>query len=190
MNIRDMALTSLFAALLAVSAQISFPLGPVPVTLQILFILLAGMVLGRRLGPASVAIWVLLGVFGLPVFAQGKAGAAVLIGPTGGYILGYFICTYIVGYVAENFRLTYKATTIAMFAGLAAIYGLGLAGFMLSFHYVLHKAITLDQALNLAVLPFLPLDFFKMLIAVYGGVRIRRALVKAGLLATEQLHSN
>lgn len=186
MNTRDMALTSLFAALHAVSAQVAIPLGPVPIVMQIFFVLLAGMVLGRRLGPVSIAVWVLLGVFGLPVFAQGKAGAAVLIGPTGGYIFGYFLCTYIVGYVAEHCELIYKTISIGMIAGLTVIYGLGLAGFMLSFHYVLHKALTLEEALNLAVWPFLPLDLLKMIAAVYTGVHVRRALVKAGLIAAKQ----
>lgn len=187
MNARAMTLVSLFAALLTVSAQVAIPLGPVPVVLQILFVLLAGMVLGRRLGPLSIAVWVLLGVFGLPVFAQGKAGAAVLIGPTGGYIIGYFFCTYIVGYAAEHFELTYKTIALAMFAGLGVIYVLGLAGFMLSFHYVLHKTVTLGQAVQLAVVPFLPLDVLKAAAAAYVGVRVRRALLKAGLIACKQL---
>ncbi len=186
MQTRSMALTSLFAALMAVSAQVSIPIGPVPITMQVMLVLLTGMVLGSRLAPASVAIWVLLGVFGLPVFAQGKAGAAVLIGPTGGYIFGYFVCTYIVGYIAEHFELSYKYTALAMLAGLAVIYGVGLAGFMLSFQYVLHKAITLEKALNLAVLPFLPLDLVKAAAAVYIGVRVRRALLKAGLVESRQ----
>lgn len=185
MNTKNMALTSLFAALLAVSSQVSIPLGPVPFTMQVMFVLLAGMILGKRLGPASVVVWVLLGVFGLPVFAQGKAGAAVLIGPTGGYIFGYFACTYIVGYVAEHFELNYKHTAAAMLLGLAVIYGIGLAGFMLSFQYVLHKAMPLEKALNLAVWPFLPLDFVKTLAAVYVGVRVRRALLRAGLVLSK-----
>ncbi|WP_371376645.1 biotin transporter BioY [Sporomusa aerivorans] len=187
MQTKNMALTSLFAAILAVSAQVSIPIGPVPITLQVMFVLLAGIVLGSRLGPASVAVWVLLGVFGLPVFAQGKAGAAVLIGPTGGYILGYFICTYIVGYVAEHFEVSYKNTTLAMLAGLAVIYGVGLAGFMLSFQYVLHKAMTVDRALQLAVWPFLPMDIVKAAAAVYTGVKVRRALIKARLMTVKRL---
>ena len=187
MNTRDMALTSLFAALLAGTAQLAIPVGPVPVAFQILFVLLAGVVLGPKLGPASIAVWVLLGVFGLPVFAQGKAGAAVLIGPTGGYIVGYFVCTYIVGYAAEHFELTYKNMGIAMFAGLAAIYGIGLLGFMLSFQYVLQKAMSLDKAISLAVVPFLPFDVLKAIMAVYGGVRVRRALLRAGLIECKQL---
>lgn len=182
MRTRSMMLTSLFAALLAVSSQISIPIGPVPVTMQVMLVLLAGMVLGSRLGSASVVVWVLLGVFGLPVFAQGKAGAAVLIGPTGGYIFGYIVCAYIVGYVAEHFELTYKYTACSMLVGLAVIYSFGLAGFVLSFQYVLHKAMSLDRALNLAVLPFLPFDLIKTTAAVYVGVRVRRALLKAGLL--------
>ncbi len=188
MNTKNMTLTSLFAALLAVSAQVSIPLGPVPITMQVMFVLLAGIILGKRLGPASIAVWVLLGVFGLPVFAQGKAGAAVLIGPTGGYILGYFVCTYIVGYVAEHFELTYKHTAIAILTGLAAIYIIGLAGFMLSFQYVLHKAMPLERALNLAVWPFLPLDIVKAAVSVYIGVRVRRALLKSGLVTIKQLN--
>ncbi|SMD04764.1 biotin transporter BioY [Sporomusa malonica] len=187
MNTRNMALTSLFAALLAVSSQVSIPLGPVPIVMQVMFVLLAGIILGKRLGPASVAVWVLLGVFGLPVFAQGKAGAAVLIGPTGGYIFGYFVCTYIVGYVAEHFEPNYKYTAAAMFTGLAVIYVSGLAGFMLSFQYVLHNPMPLEKALNLAVWPFLPLDLVKTLAAVYVGVRVRRALLKAGLVLSKPI---
>lgn len=182
MNLRAMMLAGLFAALLTVSAQVAIPIGPVPVILQILFVLLAGAVLGKRVGMASIAVWVMLGLFGLPVFAQGKAGAAVLIGPTGGYIFGYFVCAYIVGYVAEHFELTYKTMAVAMFVGLVMIYGIGLLGFMLSFQYVLHKAMTWQQAINLAVLPFLPFDLLKLVIAIYCGVRIRRALLKAGLI--------
>lgn len=182
MQIRSITITSLFVALLAISSQVAIPIGPVPIVMQVMVVLLTGMVLGSRLGPVSVAVWVLLGVFGLPVFAQGKAGAAVLIGPTGGYIFGYFVCTYIIGYVAEHFELTYTHTALAMLAGLAIIYGSGLVGFMLSFQFVLHKAMTLEQALNLAVLPFLPLDLIKTVAAVYVGVRVRRALLKAGLI--------
>lgn len=186
MQARSMVMTSLFAALLAVSSQISIPIGPVPITMQVLLVLLLGMVLGSRLGPASLAVWVLLGIFGLPVFAQSKAGAAVLIGPTGGYIFGYFICAYIVGYVAEHFELTYKNTAVAMFFGLVVIYVIGLGGFMLSFEYVLNKPMTLERALQLSVLPFLPLDIMKAIAAVYLGVRVRRSLIKAGLLTSEQ----
>ncbi|MDF2568606.1 MAG: bioY [Sporomusa sp.] len=187
MNTKNMALTSLFASLLAVSSQVSIPLGPVPITMQVMLVLLAGMILGKRLGPASIAVWVLLGVFGLPVFAQGKAGAAVLIGPTGGYIFGYIACAYIVGYVAEHFELNYKYTAIGMLAGLALIYSIGLAGFMLSFQFVLQKAMPLEKALNLAVWPFLPLDLAKTVAAVYVGVRVRRALLKAGLVSSKQI---
>ncbi|BBB91301.1 MAG TPA: biotin transporter BioY [Methylomusa anaerophila] len=182
MNVRGMVLTGLFAALLAVSSQVSIPIGPVPITLQVMFVLLAGMVLGSRLGFASVVVWVMLGVFGLPVFAQGKAGAAVLIGPTGGYIFGYMVCAYFVGYIAENYEPTYKRIMPAMLAGLGLIYAMGLLGFMLSFEFVLNKAMTIDKALSLAVLPFLPLDLLKTVAAAYIGVRLRRALTRAGLI--------
>ena len=87
MSLRNKMLVSLFAALLCVSSHVVLPIGPVPVTLQVLFVLLAGAVLGAEMGALSVVIWIMLGAFGLPVFAGGKAGPMVLIGPTGGYLL-------------------------------------------------------------------------------------------------------
>ena len=91
MSLRKKMLVSLFAALLCVSSYVVIPIGPVPVTLQVLFVLLAGAVLGAKMGALSVVIWVMLGAFGLPVFAGGKAGPMVLLGPTGGYLLGFVI---------------------------------------------------------------------------------------------------
>ncbi|MCX7780957.1 MAG: biotin transporter BioY [Negativicutes bacterium] len=183
MATRYMALTGLFAGLLAVSSQISFPLGPVPHTMQVFFVLLAGLLLGSRWGFASVAVWVALGVFGLPVFAQGKAGVAVLAGPTGGFLVGFAVCAFLVGKLTENADHGYLRTLAIMLAGLFVVYAIGLAGFMLSFHYFLHKPMTLDKAVTLAVAPFLPFDIVKACMAAYIGNRVKRALMRAGYSA-------
>lgn len=182
MSIRNMMLIGLFAALQTVSSQVSIPIGPVPVTLQVMFVLLAGMVLGSRRGCASVALWAFLGVLGLPVFAQGKAGFAVLIGPTGGFIFGMTACAYLVGWAAERLEMGYGRAAGIMLAGLTILYGLGLIGFLLSFQYVLQKPMTLEKAMALAVWPFIPFDLLKAAAAAYLGVRIRRSLSQAGLL--------
>lgn len=183
MPIRNMVLTGLFAALLAISSQISIPLGPVPHTLQIFFVLLSGLVLGSRWGFASVAVWILLGLFGLPVFAQGKAGAAILVGPTGGFLLGFMFSAYIVGLLTESAATPALVRTVGvMLVALIAAYGIGLIGFMASFQYFLHKPMTWDKALSLSVLPFIPFDIVKSLMAAYVGVRVRRALARAGYL--------
>ncbi|MBU1291753.1 biotin transporter BioY, partial [bacterium] len=96
-----MTLVSLFAALTAVGAFISIPIYPVPLTLQTLFTLLAGMTLGSVMGTSSQIIYVMLGVIGLPVFAGFKAGIGILFGPTGGFLFGFIICAFIVGKIME-----------------------------------------------------------------------------------------
>lgn len=81
--------TAMMAALIVVGAIIQLPIGPIPVTLQTLFVVLAGLILGPRYGSAAMLLYILAGAIGLPVFAGGKAGLAHLFGPTGGYLLGY-----------------------------------------------------------------------------------------------------
>ncbi|MGI6091953.1 MAG: biotin transporter BioY [Negativicutes bacterium] len=182
MTTRNMILAGLFAALLALSSQIAIPIGPVPHTLQIFFVLLAGIVLGSRLGSISVAVWVLLGSFGLPVFAQGKGGLAVLAGPTGGFLFGFIIAAFLVGWLAENSKLTTGRTAIYMLTGLVAAYIIGVGGFMASFKYFLNKPMTLKTAVSVAVVPFMPFDIVKALMAAYIGTRVRQALIRSGLI--------
>lgn len=184
MPIRNMILAGLFAALLAISSQVSLllPLSPVPHTLQIMFVLLAGVVLGSRWGSTSVVVWVLLGVFGLPVFTQGKAGVAVLAGPTGGFLLGFILCALLVGWLTERSSPSLVKTALVMYGGLAVVYLVGLVGFMASFAFFLHKPMTWGQATTLAVLPFLPYDIVKSFVAAYVGVRVRKALIRAGYI--------
>ncbi|MDQ1330177.1 MAG: biotin transport system substrate-specific component, partial [Thermodesulfobacteriota bacterium] len=92
-----MAYASLLAALTAVGAYIAIPVGPVPIVLQSLFILLAGLLLGSTWGVAGVGIYLLAGAFGLPVFAGGAGGIGRFLGPTGGYLLGFLPAVYIIG---------------------------------------------------------------------------------------------
>ena len=135
MTLRKKMLVSLFAALLSVSSYIIIPLGPMPVTLQVLFVLLAGAVLGAKLGPMSVLVWIALGVFGLPVFAGGKAGPIALLGPTGGYLLGFVLCAWTVGAMTRNGCASKLRTAAAMLLGISLMYIVGLVGFMASFTF-------------------------------------------------------
>lgn len=178
MSIRNMMITGLFAALLAVSSQVSIP-GPVPHTLQIVFVLLAGLILGPRWGAASVIVWILLGIFGLPVFSQGKAGLATLAGPTGGFLAGFVICAWLVGRFTVK-ETGYLQTTAIMLGSLVVVYAVGLVGFMASFTWFLQKPMTVEKATAVAVLPFIPFDAIKAVAAAYLGLRLRRALHKAG----------
>lgn len=181
-------LVSLFAALLCVSSYVIIPIGPVPITLQVLFVLLAGSVLGAEMGALSVAIWILLGSFGLPVFAGGKAGPMVLVGPTGGYLLGFVLCAWIVGRMTGGNCASKVRTGFAMLVGLSVAYSVGLAGFMASFAFFLQKPMTLQQALTIAVYPFVPLDLVKLAIAAGVSPVLLSALDRAGF--SEARHEN
>lgn len=186
MTMRGKTMAALFAALLCISSYVAIPLGPVPVTLQILILLLAGTVLGARLGLISVLLWLALGIVGLPVFAGGKAGPMVLVGPTGGYLLGYLCCVYCVGKLAGRRPVSYVRAGAAMILGLVSIYVCGLFGFMASFQYFLHKPMTLQQALSLAVYPFIPFDLGKAVIAALVTPTLQKALGQAGLSQNEK----
>lgn len=107
---RDLVLCALFAALSAAGAFIRIPLPGVAFTLQTLFVLLAGMLLGRRLGPVSIGVYLLTGLFGLPVFTGG-GGPAYVLRPSFGYLLGFLLSAWLTGFLTE--RLTAKAPDLA-----------------------------------------------------------------------------
>ncbi len=123
---RDLALAALFAALTSVGALVSIPVfGPVPFTLQVLFVLLAGLVLGARLGALSVVAYVVVG-FAAPVYAQGASGPGALAGPAGGYLVGFVVAAYVVGALAERSRARTLWPLLGMaLVGLLPIYAIG-----------------------------------------------------------------
>jgi biotin transport system substrate-specific component len=100
--LRNAVLAVVGSLIVAVAAQINIPMVPVPMTLQTLAVLGVGAAYGSRLGAATLALYALEGAFGLPVFAQMKAGTAVIAGPTGGYIIGFILAAALLGYLAEQ----------------------------------------------------------------------------------------
>ena len=159
-NIRQMTLVSLFAALTAVGAFISIPIYPVPLTLQTLFTLLAAMTLGSVMGASSQIIYVLLGVVGLPVFAGFKAGIGILFGPTGGFLFGFIISAYTIGKIIElkkEKNIFYYF--LAGFLGIVIIYFIGVI------QLALVTGIGIKRALLIGALPFLPGDILKIIAA-------------------------
>ena len=144
--------------LLAVSAQFKIPLYPVPVTGQTLVVLLIGMTYGPRLGGITIAAYLFEGALGLPVFAGGAAGVAVLMGPTAGYLFGFLLAATAMGFLAERgIGRTVVSTIAAMVIGNCVIYlcgALWLANF-----------IGFGQAIAAGVLPFLYGDALKLVVA-------------------------
>jgi biotin transport system substrate-specific component len=152
------ALVVFGSLLLAVSAQFKIPLYPVPVTGQTLVVLLIGMTYGPRLGGITLAAYLFEGALGLPVFAGGAAGAAVLMGPTAGYLFGFLLAAIAMGYLAERgMGRTVVSTIAAMVIGNCVIYlcgALWLANF-----------IGFGQAIAAGVLPFIYGDALKLVVA-------------------------
>ncbi len=140
---KNMALCALFAALVAVGAYIKIPIPVVPFTLQFLFTMLAGLLLGGRLGMLSVLIYIVLGLIGLPVFTEG-GGFWYILKPTFGYIIGFCIATFVTGTIANKVSLpSYKRLFAANFIGLAIVYSLGMAYYYVICNYVIGTPIAL-----------------------------------------------
>ncbi len=157
------------AALMALGAYAAIPVGPVPIVLQNFFVLLSGLLLGPSWGLASVLVYLLLGLFGLPVLAGGGGGFAHFAGPTGGYLVGYIPAVVVVGRLSRPARST-VALAGAAAAGAAVVYLVGVP--WLAFAARLSPA----RAVLLGLLPFVPGDGLKVAAAA-AAARWARPLV-------------
>ncbi len=128
---RNVALAVAGSAALWISAKIQVPFYPVPITMQTFVVLAIGMAFGMRLGAATLALYLVEGLLGLPVFAgtpEKGVGLAYMMGPTGGYLLAYLVAAAVVGFLAERgFGRNFLTTAAAMLVGSVIIYALGLA---------------------------------------------------------------
>lgn len=161
-DIRKMAHASLFAALVAVGAYIEIPLPLVPITLQVLFVLLAGAMLGAKWGSLSMVVYVLLGLVGLPVFSGGSSGIGVILGPTGGYLFGFIVAAFVVGYLSDkNGSSSVVWNTVHMLVGLSLIFLFGAT-------YLMQVAdLTISGAIAAGILPFIPGGIIKIILAAF-----------------------
>ncbi|USS41307.1 biotin transporter BioY [Thermococcus aggregans] len=169
MRAREVAYSALFVALTAVGAQISIPIGTVPITLQVLFVLLSGLILGARLGFLSQAIYVFMGAIGLPVFAGFSGGFAHVYGPTGGYLIAFPIAAFLVGLLAKK-KDNIVGYILAVVVGIIVIYLLGwlrLGLFMKG---------NFEKAFLVGVAPFVPIDLVKGALAVVIADRVKKAI--------------
>lgn len=169
-ELRKMVFASLFAAMIAAGAYIKIPLpfSPVPVTMQPLFVFLAGSMLKSKWGTLSVLIYTLLGIAGLPVFAGGASGLGVILGPTGGYIIGFIIAAFVIGHLSEKSgKNDYLSNIFYIGIGLVIVYVLGVA------QLAIVAKLDLLQAIAAGMLPFIPGDILKLAIAAHIASRYR-----------------
>ena len=149
------------SALIALCAQVSVPFYPVPVTMQTFAVILIGLTYGWRLGGITVALYLIEGSIGLPVFAGGKGGMIVMMGPTAGYLYGFFLAAVACGWFTERgFDRSYLKLIVPLLAGNVLLYTSGLIW--------LGNFIGWDKpVLELGLYPFIPGDLMKIaLVAV------------------------
>ncbi len=127
----DLTLAGMFAALMAIGANITswapfLQVGGVPLSLQPFFVILAGLLLGSRMGSISMIVYVLIGIAGAPVFAQFKAGIGILFGSTGGFLLSYIVAAFVTGKIMEmRGKPTFSIFLISSLVGITVIYLIG-----------------------------------------------------------------
>ncbi len=171
---REMTMIGMFAALISVMGYISVPIPPVPITGQTLAVMLAGMVLSPAAAGMSVGVFMLLGAIGVPVFSNGRAGIEVILGPSGGYIVGFLVAAIVISLLKGNGRDIKRALLACVIGGFGVVYAIGLpwlAGIL---------SLDMNSALAAGLYPFIIGDALKIVLAAYIGVRINKAL---GLVA-------
>lgn len=171
-NTRQITVGALLAALLAASAWITIPIGAVPVTLQVFVVLLAGLVLPPVRAVVSVAVYLLLGVSGVPVFSGAQGGVGVLVGPTGGYLIGFAVAAFLVAVcrvLLEGRLAAVVVDGLSVAVGIVVIYAIG--WLQLSIVTGMGAA----AAFGAGVAPFLLIDAAKGAAAIAIAAALRRS---------------
>lgn len=178
MNTKRIALIGLMTAVICVLGPISFPLpiSPVPISLGVLGVLLATYLLGMKWGTVSCTIYLLLGLVGLPVFTGYSGGMGKVLGPTGGYMIGYIFLSLIAGFFIDKWPAKWGMHLAGMVLGAAVMYLFG----TLWLGYLLKCSFW--EALWLGTIPYIPAELVKIAITLGLGGLIRRRLMKAGLI--------
>ena len=182
-TIVELTTAALMAAVLCVLAPhtLYLPLSPVGITLGSFLVYLTGLLLGVRLGCISLVLYLCMGFLGLPVFSGYTAGAGVLFGPTGGFLLGYVPCVAIVGRIAER-KFRGRKGTVTFFVGtLAGTLGLYVCG-TVWFVWIYGGASSLSEAVKSCILPFLIFDSVKIGLATVLYQPFRRIAIWLGTM--------
>lgn len=176
LKLRMMIVTALFAAIIGVLAQLVIPLPLVPITGQTLAIGLAATILGSRYGTLSTLLYIALGAVGVPVFAQMSAGLGVIVGPTGGFIIGFIPAAFIIGYYLEKTSFTIINALIANIIGMFITLIFGTVWLKIA------ADLTWTAAFLGGFAPFIIGGLIKAFLASWIGIIVRNRLEKANLL--------
>lgn len=169
---KDIVYSALFATLTSVLAYITIPLpfSPIPITGQSLAVMLAGCVLTPIQAGLSMLTFLFMGIIGLPVFSGGRAGIGVIVGKSGGYLIGYLVGAVIISVLVRKSKSKITMFLACLFGGIIVVHILGAAWL----GYVTSMGI--GKAIMVGSVPFLPGDLIKAVVAVAIGVRLNKEL--------------
>lgn len=172
---RQLTLIAVMTAVMCILGPLSLPIGIVPISLTNLAIYLAIYALGAKRGTLSYIVYLFIGIVGLPVFSGFSGGFTKLLGPTGGYLIGFAFMAFISGIFIDKFSNKIYMCFLGMVLGTIVTYLLGTA--WLSYE----TKMTFNAALYAGVIPFVPGDLIKMIVASLIGPQIRKRLISAGI---------
>ncbi len=176
-NVYQMAIIGVMAAVICILGPLSIPIGLIPISFTNLAIYFTLYTLGMVKGTISYMIYMLIGFVGIPVFSGFTGGPSKLLGPTGGYIIGFIFMALIAGFFIDNFSSRGYLCFAGMVLGTAVCYAFGTL-------WLSYQAnMSLSAALAAGVIPFIPGDLVKILIAAFIGPQIRNRLIKANLFS-------
>ena len=168
-KIKDMTFIAVMTAVICILGPLSIPIGPVPISLTNLALYLTIYILGTRRSVIACGLYLLIGLVGIPVFSGFTGGPAKLAGPTGGYIIGFIIMAVIAGLVIDNCHKSW-IQFVGMIVGTIICYLFGTIWFCIVADY------TFKAALAVCVIPFIPADLVKMIIAMIIGPMIKKRI--------------
>lgn len=176
LSIKDLSRISIFTALTAVGAFLSIPIGTVPITLQSLFVLLAGFVLGVKGAVLSQVVYLLIGLIGIPVFSNFTGGLQSLFLPGFGFLIGFLALASISG-IAYKKANSIVGFLIYGFLASIVLYLIGLGYMHFILNVVMKSGLSFSTILKIGLIAFIPGDIIKLLVASFIGFRLKKAKV-------------
>ncbi len=182
-RIFSMALIALFTALTIIGTQISIPLPLVPITLQTMFVLSAGMLLGGLRGMLSQLLYVAIGLIGFPVFSRGQGGIQMVFAISFGYLLGFIVAPPVISWVIDRFeKVNFLSVLAAGLAGAATIDLVGIGWILLVFNTLTESPLAAARVFSAILLPTVPGDLLKAAVLALTIPSLHRMLYSQNLL--------
>lgn len=174
-NVYQITIIGLMAAVICILGPLSIPIGLIPISFTNLAIYFALYILGTKKAAMSFLIYMLIGLVGVPVFSGFSGGPSKLLGPTGGYIIGFLFMTLISGFFIDRFIDKWYLCILGMILGTAVCYTIGTV-------WLSYQAdLSMSAALAVGVIPFIPADLIKIIIVAFIGPQIRTRLIRINL---------